>query len=159
MGAATADALYASLAGLGLTFITHALIQEQTWFRVAGAIFLFYLGLKIFFRPPASPETPSKSLPLLGDYFTTFFLTITNPLTILSFAAIFAALGMQEKQAPYAAAGIWILGVFGGSTLWWYILSLLANSLRNKMTPKYLKWINRISGSIIFAFGLWALLG
>ena len=158
MGAATADALYASLAGLGLTFITHALVQEQAWFRIGGAVFLFYLGTKIFFRPPASPETPSKSLPLLGDYFTTFFLTITNPLTILSFAAIFAALGMQEKQVPYAAAGIWILGVFAGSTLWWYILSLLANSLRNKMNPKYLKWINRISGSIIFAFGLWALL-
>jgi threonine/homoserine/homoserine lactone efflux protein len=158
LGAATADALYASLAGLGLTFITHALVQEQAWFRVGGAVFLFYLGARIFFRPPASQEMPSRSAPLFGSYFTTFFLTITNPLTILSFAAVFAGLGIQESRAGYAAAGIWILGVFVGSTLWWYILSLLANSLRNKMSPKYLKWINRISGSIIFAFGLWALL-
>jgi threonine/homoserine/homoserine lactone efflux protein len=158
LGAATADALYASLAGLGLTFITHALIQEQTWFRIAGAVFLFYLGAKIFFRSPASQEATSKSLPFLGDYLTTFSLTLTNPLTILSFAAVFAGLGMQGKQAHYATAGIWVLGVFIGSTFWWYILSLFANSLRNKITPKYLRWINRISGAIIFAFGLWALL-
>jgi threonine/homoserine/homoserine lactone efflux protein len=82
LGATTADALYASLAGLGLTFITPTLIQEQGWLQVTGAVFLFYLGAKIFFRPPARQEMPSKSAPLLGDYFTTFFLTITNPLTI-----------------------------------------------------------------------------
>ncbi len=112
-------------------------MQEQTWLRVAGAIFLFYLGTKIFFRPASSQETASKSLPLFGDYFTTFFLTITNPLTILSFAAVFAGLGIQESRADYASAGIWILGVFAGSTLWWYILSVFANSLRNRITPGY----------------------
>jgi len=156
-GAATADALYASLAGLGMTFITHILVQEQAWFRIGGAFFLFYLGAKIFFRDPAGYERPAKSFPLVGDYFITFFLTLTNPVTILSFAAVFAGLGIKGSQGNYLYAGIWILGVFIGSILWWYILSVCANAFRNKITPQNLKIINRISGSFIFSFGLWAL--
>jgi hypothetical protein len=65
---------------------------------------------------------------------------------------------MQGELENYSAAGIWILGVFAGSTIGWYILGLLANSLRNNMAPKYLKRINRIFRSINFVFGLWALL-
>lgn len=159
LGAASADAFYASLAAFGLTFITNTLVQGQTWLRLGGAFFLFYLGTAIFFRAPARKEAALKPRSLLGDFLATFFLTLTNPLTIIFFAAVFSALGVRENRMDYAAALPWVLGVFFGSAIWWLLLSFLAGALRNKLASGHLRWVNRISGGVIVAFGFFALFG
>jgi len=159
LGAATADATYGGIAGFGLTFISSLLISQQVWLRLIGGIFLCYLGLRTFLTRPAEQAALAKGNGLIGMYASTLFLTLTNPLTILSFAAIFAGLGVASTGGNYLAAGILVLGVFLGSALWWFILSGGVSIFRTKFTTRGLRWVNRISGIIIMGFGVIALLG
>jgi threonine/homoserine/homoserine lactone efflux protein len=159
LGAATADAIYGCIAGFGLTFIASILISQQGWFRLIGGAFLCYLGLKTFLTRPAEQAASAEGNGLVGAYASTFFLTLTNPMTVLSFAAIFAGLGVVSASRNYASAGMLVLGVFIGSALWWLILSGGVSVFRARFNPHGLQWVNRISGVIITGFGLLALLG
>ena len=159
LGAATADAIYGCIAGFGLTFIASILISQQGWVRLIGGAFLCYLGLKTFLTRPAEQAASAEGNGLVGAYASTFFLTLTNPMTILSFAAIFAGLGVVSASGNYASAGMLVLGVFIGSALWWLILSGGVSVFRARFNPHGVRWVNRISGVIITGFGLLALLG
>lgn len=158
LGAATADAFYGSVAGFGLTVISALLIGQQFWFSLIGGVFLCYLGGKTFLARSAETAAPSKGRVGIGAYASTLFLTLTNPATILSFAAIFAGLGLANASGDYGSASIMVLGVFLGSALWWLILSGGVSLLRGKFTPDMLRWVNKISGVIIAGFGLAMLL-
>ena len=158
LGAATADAVYGSIAAFGLTFISNFLVQQHYWFRLLGGVFLCYLGVRAFLAtPPSSQNHSQKSHSRMATYGTTFFLTLTNPMTILSFAAIFAGLGIMRVDAHYATASLLVLGVFCGSGIWWLILSSSTGLFREKLLKGNLTWVNRISGIIILTFGLIAL--
>ena len=158
LGAATADAIYGCVAGLGLTFISNILINRQLWLHLAGGLFLCYLGFKIFSEKPSNRAALASGDSIVRIYASTFFLTLTNPMTILSFVAIFAGLGLASTAGNMMSAGALILGVFAGSALWWLILSCGVDMLRDKFDLRGLQWVNRISGSIITGFGLFALL-
>jgi len=159
LGAATADALYGCIAAFGLTVISNFLLQQQIWLRLIGGAFLCYLGIKtILSQPLISPFVATQNS-LLSSYGSTFILTLTNPLTILSFAAIFAGFGLVKAGAGYSTAAITVLGVFIGSSCWWVILSGVTSLLRKRISISGLRWINRISGSIILGFGVIAIIG
>ena len=157
MGAASADMFYGVVAAFGLTVVQELLIGQSTWLQVVGGVFLLYLGLKTFFSKPSKKAAESRSGGLFDAYLTTFFLTITNPLTILSFIAIFAGLRLGEIDGNYLSASFMVLGVFLGSATWWLTLSTGVSLLREKFTPALLTWVNRLAGVIIFVFGLLAL--
>ena len=157
MGAASADMVYGAVAAFGLTAIQNLLLSQSTWLSIVGGIFLLYLGIKTFFSKPAEQAAKSSRGGLFGAYLTTFFLTITNPITILSFIAIFAGLRLGETDGNYVSAALMVLGVFLGSAAWWLTLSTGVSFLREKFTPTLLAWVNRLAGVIIFAFGLAAL--
>ena len=156
LGAATADAIYGCIAGFGLTFISSTLISQQIWLRLVGGLYLCYLGLKTFLAEPVEQAAAAGGNGLGGAYASTFLLTLTNPVTILSFAAIFAGLG--GASGDYGSAGVLVLGVFIGSALWWFILSSCASLFRARLVHGGLRWVNRISGIIITGFGLLVLL-
>jgi threonine/homoserine/homoserine lactone efflux protein len=156
LGAATADALYGCVAGFGLTFVSSTLVDQQVWFRLVGGVFLCYLGFRSFFAPPAEKAAEVKGRGLLGAYASTFALTLTNPMTILSFGAVFAGLGVAEGGS-YESAGALVLGVFIGSALWWSLLSGMASLFRERVTSQGMRWINRISGIVVLVFGVVAL--
>jgi threonine/homoserine/homoserine lactone efflux protein len=158
LGAATADAMYGSVAGFGLTFISSFLLQQQNWFSLIGGIFLCYLGLKTMLAAPAAQAAAAKNESLIGAYASTFVLTLTNPTTILSFTAIFAGLGIANTGGDYTAASILVLGVFSGSALWWLLLSGGVSLFRASFTPPRLHWVNKLAGFIITGFGLLVLL-
>jgi threonine/homoserine/homoserine lactone efflux protein len=156
LGAATADAMYGCVAGFGLTLVSDFLIDYALWIRVLGGSFLCYLGVKTFLDTPAEQAaTPGSRL--ASAYGSTVLLTLTNPATILSFVAVFAGLGLASTGQDYASASILVLGVFVGSGLWWLLLSGGVSFLRGQFTPQRLRWINRISGVILIAFGVLAL--
>ena len=154
LGAATADAVYGSIAGFGLTFISVLLLSRQDWLKLAGGLFLCYLGVKTLLAQPATSSEPPPEQNLLSAYMSTFFLTLTNPATILSFMAIFAGLGLAGEQNSYFSAVVLVLGVFVGSALWWLTLSGVVSLFRKKFNARWLTWVNRISGMIIGGFGL-----
>lgn len=157
LGAASADALYGSIAGFGLTVVSTFLVGQQVWLRLVGGLFLCYLGARTFVSRPAKRPAVASESGLAGAYASTFVLTLTNPLTILSFAAVFAGLGAGAAGGGYAAA-LLVAGVFCGSALWWLLLSGGVSLLRRQIDPSKMMLINRISGIIIAAFGGIALL-
>jgi threonine/homoserine/homoserine lactone efflux protein len=158
LGAATADAVYGAIAAFGLTFIAGFLVRQQNLLALVGGGFLCYLGVRTFLAVPAEAASDAGGKSLLGMYASTFFLTLTNPLTILSFAAIYAGLGLATNTGSYLSAVLVVLGVFLGSAGWWLLLSGIVSIFRSRITPRALRWINRISGIIILAFGLGMLL-
>jgi len=159
LGAASADAVYGCIAGFGLTFISSLLVGQQAWLRLVGGVFLFYFGIRTFLALPAQQAASFKGRGFFKAYASIFFLTLTNPMTILSFAAIFAGLGLANSRGNYISAGLLVLGVFIGSALWWLLLSGGVGAYRNKFPASGLVWVNRISGVIIVGFGLFALVG
>jgi threonine/homoserine/homoserine lactone efflux protein len=158
LGAATADAIYGCIAALGLTFISSLLINQQIWLRLIGGVFLCYLGLKTFLSQPIQKPTNTQENNLVSAYASTFFLTLANPMTILSFSAIFAGLGVTSTSGNYVLAMVLVLGVFIGSALWWLLLCAGISLFQTTLTPRRLQWVNRISGVMITMFGLVALL-
>ena len=157
LGAATADAMYGCIAGFGLTFITDLMIEQQIWLRLMGGVFLCYLGVKNFIAPIQLDTIQIKDIKLFGVYISTLLLTLSNPATILTFAAIFSGIGLTSIQRNYCSAIILVTGVFLGSGLWWLFLSSTMMLLKAKLTLTNFKFINQISGLVITAFGLIAL--
>ncbi|HEX9140500.1 MAG TPA: LysE family transporter [Steroidobacteraceae bacterium] len=156
LGAATADAAYGCVAGFGLTAISSALIRGQFWLGLGGGIFLIYLGARtIWSKPPLAAVAPVRTT-LASAYLSTFLLTLANPMTILSFLAVFAGLGLASTPG-YQAATALVAGIFVGSAIWWLTLSSLVAILRAQLNQHWLRLINRACGVLIGAFGVWAL--
>ena len=157
MGAAFADAAYGAVAGFGLIAMSSFLISHGFAIKLMGGLFLFYLGVKLFLSKPATKEATIASKGLLNNFISTFFLTLTNPSTILSFIAIFAGLGLASTTSNYFSSMAIVFGVFMGSALWWFILSSIVSFFRHKITSDRLVWVNRLSGLVLGSFGLFAL--
>lgn len=157
LGAATADSCYGIVAAFGLTLISDVLIGQKAWLGLIGGLFLCYLGVSTFLSKPAQEAANVGSEGLWSSYLSTLFLTITNPLTILSFAAVFAGLGLAAAGS-YLRAGLLVSGVFIGSAAWWLMLSGGVSLFRSKFDRRALLLVNRISGLIILGSGVLALL-
>lgn len=159
LGAATADLIYGGVAGLGLTLVSDVLVKQQGWLRLIGGLFLVYLGVKTFLTRPAETAAQAQGRGLIGAYGSTLALTLTNPMTILSFVAILAGAGIGQSKSDYLSVGVFVLGVFLGSALWWLTLSAGVGLFRHKFTPQAMRWVNRVSGAVILLFGAVAPLG
>lgn len=159
LGAALADGIYGCVAGFGLTAISSLLISHQLWIQGLGGLFLIYFGIKLFFTKHSDQsQNKNSEKSALHAFTTTFFLTLTNPMTILSFVAIFAGLGIGTLHSNFSHASMMVIGVVLGSTLWWLVLSGgVAFFLHKRINTSSLKMINKVSGSIIFLFGIFAL--
>ncbi|HEX6956560.1 MAG TPA: LysE family transporter [Ferrovibrio sp.] len=158
IGTAAADAVYAGLAAAGFAAFGSALESADGWLRWGGAAVVAWLGLRTILRPHAKRAAaiaPAKhSLRLLIG---TFALTISNPTTILSFAALFATMGLAEVVSPTARIAA-VAGVFIGSLLWWAFLSGFLSIVRHSINDAGIVWINRIAGGVLIVFaGLLAL--
>jgi len=175
LGAATADAVYGAVAAFGLSAVTSFLIGHRLALGIIGGAFLCALGCLIFFARPAPAagnsaasadpgETPdpadgtrNKRAALTGDYVSTFFLTITNPMTILFFVAVFAGAGLAASPDGYGSALLLVLGVFCGSALWWVTLSAGTSIFRKMITARVMRAINYVAGIVIVGFGVYAI--
>jgi threonine/homoserine/homoserine lactone efflux protein len=156
MGAATADAIYGAIAALGLTALTSFLTSTSDVIRFFGGLFLLYVGYKTLISKPqelSDSTTINNKESLLSAYFTVLMLTLTNPMTIISFIGIFAGLGANTDNDPLSAF-ITVLGVFLGSAAWWLVLSFGVGLVRERFTPRWMLWVNRLSGIIIIVFAL-----
>jgi threonine/homoserine/homoserine lactone efflux protein len=152
LGAATADAAFGAIAGFGLTFLRDWLLAYEDWFGLAGGLFLMVFGAKaLFFNHPVKPE-PVDGERMIGAFASSFALTIANPITLLSFAAIFAKVG-ADATVGLGSIPVLVGGVFLGSLLWWLGLSFGIAALHDLAGEIVLKWLNRISGVILLGFG------
>ena len=152
LGAATADAMFGAITGFGLTFITGPLEEHQEALAVIGGLVLCVLGVRFMLSHPQLGVERVGRTGLLRAYTSTLLLTLTSPATVLSFVAMFAALGVVTRGR--LSVGLLCAGVFTGSAFWWIALASAAGALRHHITPTGLMWVNRVSGALIAAFGV-----
>lgn len=156
LGAAVADVVYGLIAVLGLNLLSDFLLEWQYWLRVGGGIFLTIWGVRIFLSNPQDKTESVAHRSYVKDFLSTFLLTLSNPLTIIAFLAIFAGLGIV-KQVSYNGGWL-ILGIFLGSSLWWVILAEGVGFIRKRTNQNFLKWVSRIAGLTIAGFGIAAVI-
>jgi threonine/homoserine/homoserine lactone efflux protein len=155
LGAATADTLFGVIAGFGLTVVQQWLLQYQDWLRAGGGLFLLWIGIASLRKKVVRPaETDRTGEDFVSAYLSTFILTISNPITILAFLGVFAAVGFSGGEATLSNAAMLILGVLIGSLLWWLSLSIAAGFFRHRLSDEHLAWINRGSGAILVLSGI-----
>jgi threonine/homoserine/homoserine lactone efflux protein len=156
---ATADASYGAVAAFGLTAVTAVLVGARMALGVAGGAFLIWLGARTIVDRAVATEAAaaagSDRPGLPAAWLSIYGLTMTNPMTILSFAAIFAGFGLAGGSLLEAA--LLTIGVFVGSSLWWIALTSVVGRLRTRLTPAVLVSINRASGVALLVFGVLAI--
>ncbi len=184
LGAAVADTVYALIGGFALSTVSPWLVRGRLPLTAAGGAFLLYLGIRTFMSKPAvvgrvgSAKTTAADDVRAGaadharteatDHFkagaaflSTFFLTLANPMTILSFAAVFVGAGVVVSsgadETHYGDTGALVAGVFVGSAAWWLFLSAMAGRFRGHIGPRAMTLINRACGMLLAAFGLFSL--
>ncbi len=156
MGAACADLFYATVAAFGLGFVINAIQTHELILQIIGGIFLIIVGLKIYFDNPLKQIKARKRVTkkgLLGDFLSLFFLTVSNPVTVIVFMAVFAGTSVLGEIPTFLTEIMVLIGVLLGGSTWWYILSTVVNIFRKKFKLRVLITINRISGVIITLLG------
>ncbi|GBG56726.1 amino acid transporter [Sporomusaceae bacterium FL31] len=158
IGTATADAIYGAIAAFGLTAATRFLLDYQFYLKIVGGFYLLYLGVKIFMSQPSVSPTQVSGTSLTSAYISAFLLTLTNPMTIIMFIAIFTGFGIGGINGNYLLSSSMVLGVFLGSLLWWLLLSGITTIIRSTFDYRKLRFANIGSGLIIAGFGVVTLL-
>ena len=157
LGVATADGLYAAVAAFGIAAVSNLLIGERRWLGLAGGAVLILLGMRIVIEKQGDlsnrPQITRKGL--AWAYASTLGLTITNPATIISFAALASAMGVGTGLAR---PSLLVAGVFIGSVVWWCLLASGSSQLRQRLTPRVLRGISVASGVVIALLGLAAMI-
>lgn len=157
LGVATADASYGAIAAFGLTAVTSFLVSGKLLLGLVGGAIIALLGVRTMLSRPGAVARDAERPGLAGAFASIYALTMTNPMTILSFAAIFAGLGLATGASFVDAAAL-TLAVWAGSTLWWVVLTSIVAWLREKVSTTVLLWVNRISGAALVVFGVVAVL-
>ena len=156
LGVALADATYAAIAAFGLTAVTSVLVGGRVVLGIAGGAVLVWLGIRTLRSRPSEAASASGVRPGLAAAFASIYgLTMTNPMTILSFVGLFAALGVTAGGG--IAAATVTAGVFLGSLAWWLALTTVVARLRARVTVGALTWVNRVSGAVVAGFGVVAM--
>lgn len=158
LGVATADALYGCVAGLGLTVVSEFVAGHHRSFGVVAGSLLAFLGLRTLFdRRPPRPANDVSAGGLLGAFASSLVLTLTNPMTLVSFGLGFAWLGIGEALDGRLEVFLLVLGVFLGSLLWWLVLIFGAHRFRGRIGEGGFLWMNRVAGVLILAFAVFVM--
>ena len=156
LGVATADATYGAIAAFGLSAITDTLVNARQVLGLVGGVFLLWLAWRTIRSAPTEAATVTTARRgYAGAYLSILGLTLTNPMTILSFGALFAGLGVTSGTTGDAV--LIVLGVLLGSTTWWVVLTTAVALLRRRVTPTWIHRINLVSGLVIGAFAVVAI--
>jgi len=157
LGVATADASYAGIAAFGLTAVTSLLVSGRFLLGVVGGAIIVLLGIRTMLSRPGEVARDAERPGLPAAFVSIFALTMTNPMTILSFAAVFAGLGLATG-ATFTDALVLTLAVWAGSSLWWVVLTSIVGFLRLRVSSTALLWVNRVSGAALVVFGIVAII-
>jgi len=158
LGAALADTLYAGIAALGISIVVSFLSEMRLGLQIAGAVLFFWVAYRIFFTNPGIQVRRQRRNPThpVEDLLSAFVLTLSNPAVLFVFVASFAGFVVRGHTTVWQ---VWItvLGVFVGCLAWWYGLVSAVSIFRNRIRLRHLLWINRVTGIVVFLFGVFLL--
>ncbi|MDA2918246.1 LysE family transporter [Desulfobacterota bacterium AH_259_B03_O07] len=158
LGATVADVIFGIIAAFGITIISNFLVEQQDWIRLLGGLFICFLGTRIILLEPKKQTDPGKRQNMVSSFLSAFLITLTNPITILTLALMFAGLGLVGQQAQHGSASLMVFGVFIGSSIIWLTLWGISVKFREKFNLSKMALVNRIAGVMIIMFGIVALL-
>jgi threonine/homoserine/homoserine lactone efflux protein len=157
LGIAAGDGAYAATAALGLASVPALIVAWRQPLHLAAGLVLVGLGLRSLLRagPAVEASSPMRSVVQtpVGLFAGSMLLTLTNPMTIVMFAAVLAALAPRTGLDPPGALAT-VGGVFAGSLCWWIGVTLGVSLLRRAIGPRARVWIDRVSGAFLVGFGL-----
>jgi len=157
LGASVADTLFAAIAGLGLSLFQSFFEDNRMILVFIGGILLVVMGALLLFSDPSKQlRAPDKKNKFISDFVSVFFLTASNPITIMFFGAMFSSFDLL-KAGSTGHNSLVILFVFIGTLVWWFLLSTLVNAFRSKFRLRQLFYMNRIAGFVIVIFGFFAI--
>jgi threonine/homoserine/homoserine lactone efflux protein len=151
-GIAMGDGLYACVAVLGLAGLSRFMLAHEQPLHIAAGLFLLYLGLRTVFARPSDVAAEAPAVGAGRAFASAVLLTLTNPPTIIMFAAIFASMAPPEGFAPGSAAAT-VGGVLAGSMLWWCGVVAGVSAVRHAIGPRARRWIDRVAGAVLAVFG------
>jgi threonine/homoserine/homoserine lactone efflux protein len=160
LGAALGDGIFAVVTAFGLTAISQLIEGYSTPLKLIGGLMLVGFGLHIFRSDVSALKDAERSRDvgppsLLRSVASTFALTMTNPATLFGFTALFAGLGsLAGREATFFDAAITVLGVFIGSTMWWFILTSLVGIFHHRIDAGVIAKINHFFGIAVTGFGV-----
>ena len=164
LGIATGDALYGLIAALGLVSISQFMLAYDRPLHLLAGLFLLYLGVRTLLqKAPADtangePDGNSKLAQVgragaLRAYASSLLLTLTNPQTVIMFAALFTTLAPRGAFSSTIALTT-VGGVFCGSIAWWCFLVTVVSLARHAIGSKLRLAIDRFVGVMLAAFGV-----
>jgi threonine/homoserine/homoserine lactone efflux protein len=156
LGVATADATYAGIAAFGLTAITSVLVSGHWLLGIIGGTIIVIVGVRTIRSRPTGPAADADRPGLAGGFGSIYALTMTNPLTIVLYAGVFAGIGLVAGSS-FVDAAVVTLAAWLGSTAWWLILCSVVAWARGRVSTMALLWVNRISGAALVVFGIAAI--
>ncbi|MCF8379367.1 MAG: LysE family translocator [Bacteroidales bacterium] len=160
LGASAADAVFAIIAGFGISYIISFVKTQHIYFQIIGGVIVLFLGIHIFYTNPVRQvrlQRMNKNK-LHHDFLSVFFLTITNPLAILLFLAMFAGINISGYEINAFGLSSLVGGVLAGSAGWWFLLSFVISIFRERIRLRNIWWMNKVAGVIVFGLGILAVL-
>ena len=160
LGAAFADTIFSIIAGLGVSYIIRFVQEQHIYFQIVGGIIILFLGIHVFYTNPVKQLRLQRMNrnKLSYDFFSVFFLTITNPMAIFFFLAMFAGIHIASETPGLFSLTSLVIGVFAGASTWWFLLSSFVNFWRHRFRLKIIWWMNKVAGVLIFVLGLAAII-
>lgn len=144
-GTALADGFYAALAAFGIGAVTAALTAAQTPLQIIAIAAFLWLAVGAWRQKPGTESAPTSHTNVFAQ---TFLLTLANPATILTLAAMFAGFATQ------GSAAVLVAGTFVGSLLWWIVLSGVVAGLRKRISSDAMRLINRTAALLFVGFAV-----
>ena len=152
LGAAVADTVCGAIAAFGIAMLQSFVEQERQSLSLVGAGVLRVMGVRLLRRPAPTIAAGQDPTSLFADFTSTLFLTLTNPSTVLSFLAIFAAFGVRPDGQISMDDWLLLAGVMAGASAWWLIVVEAVCLFRDRFTTTGLTWANRIAAIVILVF-------
>jgi threonine/homoserine/homoserine lactone efflux protein len=157
LSTAVVDMLYGIVAAFGVTLISDFIYQQQYWIRIIGGFILIILGYHTFRSHPSAKVETNGTNGHFRTFFSTFLLALTNPITLFTFAAVFASIGLKEIAGNYIFGLFLVAGIFLGTMSWFTLLTALVHYFKEKIGNGGISLVNKIAGSILILFGIVAL--
>ncbi|CAN7511597.1 LysE/ArgO family amino acid transporter [Variovorax paradoxus] len=159
LGAALADACYGAIGAFGVSAVISSMVAARVPLALGGAAFLAWMGVQLLRAPAATQARAAQDAATpLKAMLSVFMLTLANPMTILSFVAVFASIGTGHASSSGSGAAVtMVAGVFLGSAMWWLGLSTVVSMVRHRLGARVLQSINRLSGALLLGFAVFQL--
>lgn len=158
MGAALSDILYALLTGYSLNLLYDVINNPTTiyWMQLVGAVIMFVFGIHTFRSNPIqnTRNVSHNKSNLVRNGITGFFITLSNPMIILLFLALFTPFNFVIPEMSLSFQCVGYLSIFAGAMLWWFFITFVVNKLRERFDVRGIAIINKVIGAAVMVGSL-----